>query len=139
MAKLFRTRQAEIDLFEIWEYIAKDNLIAADKLIRRLDERSHELLDNPELGPARDDIVTGIGFGANRHLAKIACKMDKPDGVTVWSPDIMPAPLYPLPFDDIPGIGGRMSVRLWKAGIVSVKNLLETQPKQMRKIWGNAL
>jgi len=86
-----------------------------------------------------EHITCSIGFGANRHLAKIACKMDKPDGVTVWSPDIMPAPLYPLPFDDIPGIGGRMSVRLWKAGIVSVKNLLETQPKQMRKIWGNAL
>ena len=63
MATLFRTRQAEIDLLEIWDYIAKDNLTAADKLIRRLDERSHELLDNPELGPARDDIVKGM-----RHL-----------------------------------------------------------------------
>jgi len=63
MTTLFRTRQAEIDLLEIWDYIAKDNLTAADKLIRRLDERSHELLDNIELGPARDDIVKGM-----RHL-----------------------------------------------------------------------
>ena len=84
-----------------------------------------------------EHVTCSIGFGANRHLAKIACKMDKPDGITVWSPDIMPDPLYPLPFDDIPGIGGRMQVRLWKADIYNVKTLLGTEPKQMRKLWGN--
>jgi len=32
-------------------------------------------------------ISCSIGYGANRHLAKIACKMDKPDGHTVWHPN----------------------------------------------------
>jgi len=82
-------------------------------------------------------ITCSIGFAANRHLAKIACKMDKPDGVTLWSPEIMPNPLYELPFDDIPGIGKRMEKRLMRAGIYSMKALLATQPKQMRKLWGN--
>ena len=63
MAILKRTRQAEIDLLEIWECIAADNMMVADKIIRKLDGRSHELLDNPELGSARDDIVKGM-----RHL-----------------------------------------------------------------------
>jgi len=57
-------------------------------------------------------VTCSIGFAANRHLAKIACKMDKPDGTTIWHPHMMPGPLLDLPFDDIPGIGGRMEQRL---------------------------
>ena len=79
-------------------------------------------------------ITCSIGFAANRHLAKIACKMDKPNGVTVWHPNQMPAPLLDLPFDDIPGIGSRMEQRLFKAGIYSIKKLMDTEPKQMRKL-----
>lgn len=82
-------------------------------------------------------ITCSIGFAANRHLAKIACKMDKPNGVTIWWPEIMPVPLNGLPFDDIPGIGSRMQKRLMAAGIHNMKALLETAPKQMRKLWGN--
>lgn len=82
-------------------------------------------------------ITCSIGFAANRHLAKIACKIDKPNGVTVWHPNQMPAPLLDLPFDDIPGIGSRMEQRLLKAGIYSIKKLMDTEPKQMRKLWRN--
>jgi len=84
-----------------------------------------------------DSITCSIGFGANRHLAKIACKIDKPNGVTIWRPDIMPEPLLPLPFEDIAGIGNRMEKRLNNAGIYNMADLLATQPKQMRKLWGN--
>lgn len=80
-------------------------------------------------------ITCSIGFGANRHLAKIACKMDKPNGTTIWHPTMMPKPLLELSFEDIPGIGGRMERRLNQAGIHTVKDLLATDPKQMRKIW----
>ena len=82
-------------------------------------------------------ITCSIGFAANRHLAKIACKMDKPNGVTIWSPDIMPAPLLDLPFDDIPGIGERMEKRLHMARIYNMRDLMATEPKQMRKLWRN--
>jgi len=82
-------------------------------------------------------ITCSIGFAANRHLAKIACKMDKPNGVTIWNPCDMPAPLLPLPFDDIAGIGKRMEQRLFKAGIYNLKDLLATEPKHMRKLWRN--
>ena len=61
--------------------------------------------------------------------------MDKPDGTTIWHPHMMPGPLLDLPFDDIPGIGGRMEQRLNYAGIYNMKDLLATEPKQMRKLW----
>ena len=81
-------------------------------------------------------ITCSIGFAANRHLAKIACKMDKPDGITIWHPCDMPAPMLSLPFDDIPGIGNSMEKRLHRAGIYDIKSLLATEPKQMRKLMG---
>lgn len=82
-------------------------------------------------------ITVSIGFAPNRHLAKIACKMDKPNGTTIWHPEQIPDVLNDLTFEDIPGIGGRMSVRLWNAGIYTVKSLLATEPKHMRRLWRN--
>lgn len=82
-------------------------------------------------------VTCSIGFAANRNLAKLACKMDKPNGTTIWPPEIMPAPLYKVPFDDVSGIGTSMQRRLAAAGIHDVKSLMAIQPKHARKIWGN--
>lgn len=90
------------------------------------------LADN--IGPY---INCSIGFGANRQLAKMACKAGKPNGNMVWRPEDMPGPLLALQLVDVPGIGGRMARRLARAGITDMAGLLATQPKQMRKLWGN--
>ena len=84
-----------------------------------------------------DQITCSIGFAANRLLAKMACKMDKPDGATVWRPEDMPGPLLDLPISSVPGVGSRMEGRLNVAGVATMGDLLNTQPKQLRKIWGN--
>ncbi len=82
-------------------------------------------------------ITCSIGFAANRQLAKIAGKQNKPNGVTVWHPHETPHVLYPLPFADIPGIGSRMENRLYGFGIYNMEKLLSLPPKHMRKIWRN--
>ena len=82
-------------------------------------------------------ITCSIGFAANRMLAKIACKMDKPNGVTIWEPEDAGHHLARVPFDDIPGIGNRLEARLRAAGIDSVASLLRIPAKQMRQLWGN--
>src|SRR6202008_854771 len=76
-----------------------------------------------------EQITCSIGFAANRLLAKIACKLDKPNGVTIWHPKAMPTPLLPLPLDTVPGIGHRMEERLRQAGITTMDALWRTQPK----------
>lgn len=63
MALLKRTRQAEIDLLDIWAFIAEDNSKAADNIVGQLDARSHELLVHPDMGQARNDVAKGL-----RHL-----------------------------------------------------------------------
>ncbi len=82
-------------------------------------------------------ITCSIGFAANRQLAKIAGKQNKPDGVTIWRPEDMPEPLLAVPFEDIPGIGPRMERRLMRAGVYDMARLLALQPKHMRKLWNN--
>ena len=82
-------------------------------------------------------ITCSIGFAANRLLAKIACKVDKPNGVTIWNPADMPGPLLALPLEDIPGVGKRMEERLSRAGILTIADLWHSQPKHLRALWGN--
>ena len=88
-------------------------------------------------------ITCSIGFAANRQLAKMACKAGKRsegrygDGNCVWHPRDMPGPLLKLTLQDVPGIGARMELRLLRFGIQSMADLLATQPKHMRKLWGN--
>ncbi|MEN3930698.1 type VI secretion protein ImpB [Microvirga sp. W0021] len=88
-------------------------------------------------------ITLTMGAAANRHLAKIACKQAKwhdgvyGDGLAVWKPEDMPGPLLQMDIKDIPGIGPNMRQRLYHANIYSTESLYRTDPKLMRKIWGN--
>lgn len=84
-----------------------------------------------------EQITCSIGIAANRLLAKIACKVDKPDGTTIWHPKDMPAPLLLRPLSDIPGVGSRIAARLAGLNINAIEALLATRPKQLRAIWGN--
>lgn len=57
MVSIKRTRQAEIDLLEIWRFIAEENPVAADNLVRKLDQRSLALLEQPKMGMVRPDVA----------------------------------------------------------------------------------
>ena len=60
--QITRTVQADEDIIEIWTYIAGDNLDAADALLDKFDAKLELLLENPRLGPSRDDIAPGMRF-----------------------------------------------------------------------------
>lgn len=127
-----------------------DSVVPVD-VVKSIDELACQLdgdqRDDPEsVGEAikrgiRDNIgpyiTCSIGFAANRHLAKIACKVDKPDGLTIWHPHIMPDPLFGIALEDIPGVGQRMARRLAQANIITTRQLYATEPKQMRALWRN--
>ncbi|KAA5804574.1 type VI secretion protein ImpB [Alkalicaulis satelles] len=83
-------------------------------------------------------VITGsIGFAPNAHLAKIICKWNKPDGITILHPGDMPGRLLQERLEDIPGLGARMVARLERAGITDMTALWNSQPKQLRAIWGS--
>ena len=49
-ARLEYSVQAQEDMDGIWDHIADDNPVAAENMLRRIDERCRALAENPELG-----------------------------------------------------------------------------------------
>jgi toxin ParE1/3/4 len=60
VTELFVSHRAEVDLRDIWHYIAADDPTAADRVLLRLDERMQILQMFPRIGPARSDIRKGL-------------------------------------------------------------------------------
>ena len=58
--RLRRTEQAERDLVDIWVYIARDNIAAADRLIDEMDDKTKNLAFYPKMGRERFDILSGV-------------------------------------------------------------------------------
>lgn len=137
-------------LSEIETVIPIDAAKSIDELTCRLDETGRS--DPFGLAKAIKDtiaesigpwITCSIGFAANRQLAKIACKEGKRsglqygNGLAIWRPEDLPAPLFAVQMEDIPGVGGNMAKRLYRAQIFTTEQLYKVEPKHMRKLWGN--
>jgi len=62
MRTLTHTHRARLDLLSIWEYVAKDNLNAADRLLDLIHEKSILLSEHSQLGQARPDIALDMRY-----------------------------------------------------------------------------
>ncbi len=60
MPRIVRAPIVEHDLLEIWDYIALDDMDAADRVLDRIGEVVQKLADAPGMGVARDDLSPGI-------------------------------------------------------------------------------
>ncbi|MEG1452762.1 Y-family DNA polymerase [Brevundimonas sp.] len=80
---------------------------------------------------------SSVGLAPSRFLAKTACGMKKPDGLTILRLNELPAPLLDLPVSDFPGIGPRMQKRLAAAGVHSTAELWAMSAKQARHVWNS--
>ncbi len=58
MADFFYSPEARRDLLEIWEFIAQDDLDAADRVEQEIEEALAMLSRNPELGHVRRDLTS---------------------------------------------------------------------------------
>ncbi len=58
MADYFYSREARLDLLEIWEHIAKDNVDAADRVELEVQKSVAKLAANPGLGHLRRDLTS---------------------------------------------------------------------------------
>jgi len=118
-----------------------------------IDEVACRLLDNengaPEVAGLSARIKAGIatnvgealkcsiGIAPNRLLAKMAADMQKPDGLTVLTPDTLHARLCGLKPGDIPGVGRNMERRLAAAGVIDMARILALDAPAARAVWGN--
>ena len=66
MAHVSRRPQAEVDILEIWEYIAADSISAADQWVDDLDEKMALWATQPMMGRAREELaprIRSLAFG----------------------------------------------------------------------------
>ncbi len=75
------------------------------------------------------------GIGPNHLLAKIAGKLEKPNGCQWLSRENMPDRIAHLALDDLPGISRSMRARLERAGVRDMVSLCRLDPRHARAIW----
>lgn len=75
-------------------------------------------------------LYASAGVAANKFLAKLASGMNKPDGLTVITPDEALAFIAALPIEKFFGVGPKTAARMRSLGIHSGADL-KAQPKEL--------
>lgn len=81
-------------------------------------------------------ITCSVGIAPNRFLAKLASDIQKPDGLTVLRLEDMPEKIAHWKLTDLCGVGRRMEPRLHAAGILTIEDLWNAAPEDLRQVWG---
>jgi len=82
--------------------------------------------------------VTGsIGLAPNPFLAKMASKLNKPNGLVRIDLDDLPQALYPFSLRDITGIGAAIQRRLCQVRILNMQDLCSAPRRKLRQAWGS--
>ncbi|MGI9311967.1 MAG: DNA polymerase Y family protein [Alphaproteobacteria bacterium] len=82
-----------------------------------------------------EEISLSIGIAANPLLAKIASKINKPDGLQWLCEENMPSRIKNLYLEDLPGISKGIKRRLLGAKVYSVEDLYYMDPRHARLVW----
>ncbi len=60
MARVLKTRLAEFDLDEIWDYVARNSPNNATRLLRTINGKCEPLAEFPDMGRSRDDLEPSL-------------------------------------------------------------------------------
>ncbi len=92
---------------------------------------AHQIKDRirRELG-----FTVNIGISSSKLLAKVASDLKKPDMVHTLYPDEIPAKMWPLPVEDLFGVGRATAPKLHGRGIYTIGDLAQTN-REMLGLW----
>ncbi len=130
---------------EVWRHIPVDRVCSIDEVACRLLDNENDrdtamaLANRIKAGiraQVGECLTSSVGIAPNRLLAKLASDMQKPDGLTVLSEDMLPHRLFDMPLRDIAGIGAKMEKRLAQQGILDIGQLCERRPRDAGSAWG---
>ncbi len=60
MTTIVKRPRAELDLLDIWDYIADESFDRADDFLDRVDRKLQTLASNPGLGRRREELLAGL-------------------------------------------------------------------------------
>lgn len=81
-------------------------------------------------------LPVSVGVAATKHLAKVASRVAKPDGVVVVEAGEERDFLWPLSVDHLWGVGPVTAAKLAAKGIMTVGDLARTSPRAMARWLG---
>lgn len=84
----------------------------------------------------RTKLTASVGVAENKLVAKIASDLDKPDGLTIVTPDRYWEKLDPLPVRVIPGIGPETLKKLQEIQVSTVRDLRCADDRVLEPIFG---
>jgi DNA polymerase-4 len=82
------------------------------------------------------DLLCSIGVSCNKLLAKMASDMKKPNAITVLTAEDVPKLLWPLPVNELFGVGRRMAEKLKRMNIKTIGDLAEAPQEFLEKAFG---
>ena len=82
------------------------------------------------------DLPCSIGIAPNKFLAKTASDMKKPMGITVLRKREVPDRLWPLPVQEMHGIGAKTSEKLQSVHIGTIGDLARANDMQLKQLLG---
>jgi len=83
-------------------------------------------------------LTCSVGVAPNKMLAKISSELDKPDGLTILTPEDIERRIWPLPARKINGIGPKAAEKLAALGIDTVADLARASPEMLRAHFGRS-
>ena len=81
-------------------------------------------------------LTASVGVAPNKLVAKIASDLDKPDGLTIVTPDRIHAVLDPLSVRRLPGLGRKTGEKVERAGIETLGELRRAPDAVLWPIFG---
>jgi DNA polymerase-4 len=82
-------------------------------------------------------LTASAGVAPNKFLAKVGSGWKKPDGLTVVSPQRVPAFLEKLPVEALCGVGPKTAARLRHAGVTRLVHVRDMDIERLRNIVGS--
>lgn len=83
-----------------------------------------------------EDLTVSMGISYNKTFAKLATKLDKPNGLSIVSQENKERKIYSMPATKLWGVGGRISARLGAIGILTIGDLANSFQSAMKKEFG---
>jgi len=99
----------------------------ADTLGRELKRRVHDATA----------LVVSVGIASNKLVAKIACRLGKPDGLQVVLPGQERATLAPLPIRFLWGVGPVLGDKLMALGVRTIGDLAQAEIERVARAAGD--
>ena len=78
-----------------------------------------------------------IGIAPNKFLAKIASDLNKPDGLTIISPEYAPSLIKNLPVEKVPGVGKKNMETLHGIGLMKLGDIKRVSRRLLIKKTGS--